>query len=151
MGLDEKECRALYEEFQIANHPESDYFAPSNIAVMLMVAKERHGTLKNTLVTMGGLEREAIGERTRDAMRHKKAKGERVGTIQFGYHLSSNGINIEPDELEQAILGRIRELREEGRSVRAIAAQLNNEGFRTRRGTEWQHQYVYSLINREEE
>jgi len=29
-------------------------------------------------------EREAIGERTRDAMSHKRAKGERVGTLPFG-------------------------------------------------------------------
>jgi DNA invertase Pin-like site-specific DNA recombinase len=29
-------------------------------------------------------EREAIGECTRDAMNHKRTKGERVGNIQFG-------------------------------------------------------------------
>src|ERR1035441_9905174 len=34
-------------------------------------------------------EREAIGERTRDALGHKKRKGERVGNIQFGYRLAT--------------------------------------------------------------
>ena len=33
-------------------------------------------------------EREAIGERTRDALRHKRGNGERVGNIEFGYRLS---------------------------------------------------------------
>jgi site-specific DNA recombinase len=34
-------------------------------------------------------EREAIGERTRDALRHKRGNGERVGNISFGYRLSA--------------------------------------------------------------
>ena len=34
----------------------------------------------NIMVSVSQWEREAIGERTRDAMRHKRAKGERVGT-----------------------------------------------------------------------
>ena len=33
-------------------------------------------------------EREAIGERTRDALRHKRGNGERVGNIEFGYRLA---------------------------------------------------------------
>jgi site-specific DNA recombinase len=38
----------------------------------------------NIMTAVSQWEREAIGERTRDAMRHKKAKGERVGNIPFG-------------------------------------------------------------------
>jgi DNA invertase Pin-like site-specific DNA recombinase len=33
-------------------------------------------------------EREAIGERTRDALGHKKSNGERVGNIEYGYRLA---------------------------------------------------------------
>jgi hypothetical protein len=36
-------------------------------------------------------EREAIGERTRDAMRHKRSQGERVGNIAFGSRLAATG------------------------------------------------------------
>jgi DNA invertase Pin-like site-specific DNA recombinase len=36
-------------------------------------------------------EREAIGERTRDALRHKRMSGERVGNIRFGFRLSPTG------------------------------------------------------------
>src|ERR1700683_4071519 len=36
-------------------------------------------------------EREAIGERTRDALRHKRGKGERVGNIGSGYRLAVDG------------------------------------------------------------
>jgi hypothetical protein len=37
------------------------------------------------------IESEAIGERTRDAMSHKRSKGERVGNIQFRYRLRADG------------------------------------------------------------
>ena len=39
----------------------------------------------NIMTAVSQWEREAIGERTRDALRHKKAKGERVGNVAFGY------------------------------------------------------------------
>ncbi|MGD1094591.1 MAG: recombinase family protein [Bryobacteraceae bacterium] len=51
-------------------------------------------------------EREAIGDRTRDALRHKRGKGERVGNIAFGYRLSTDGLHLEQDPAEQAALGR---------------------------------------------
>jgi DNA invertase Pin-like site-specific DNA recombinase len=81
-------------------------------------------------------EREAIGERTRDALQHKRGNGERVGNIEFGYRLSADGLHLEPDLVEQAALSAIRELRTGGHSLRRIAATLNGHGHRTRRGTE---------------
>src|SRR5258706_15071601 len=82
-------------------------------------------------------EREAIGERTRDALRHKRSNGERVGNIEFGYRLSSDARHLEPDLTEQASLAEIRNLRHQGHTLRGIAATLNNCGHRTRRGTQW--------------
>jgi DNA invertase Pin-like site-specific DNA recombinase len=37
----------------------------------------------NIMTAVSQWEREAIGERTRDAMSHKRTNGERVGNIQF--------------------------------------------------------------------
>src|ERR1051326_61178 len=62
------------------------------------------------LTIMGAVsqwEREAIGERTRDALRHKRANGERVGNIHYGYHLAADGAHVEPDDAEQAVLATI--------------------------------------------
>src|ERR1035437_4950189 len=47
-------------------------------------------------------EREAIGERTREALRHKRTKGERVGNIEFGFRLGADGKYLEPDPAEPA-------------------------------------------------
>ena len=46
-------------------------------------------------------EREAIGERTRDALRHKRANGERVGNVHYGYQLAADGRHVEPEPGEQ--------------------------------------------------
>src|SRR5260370_31336449 len=54
-------------------------------------------------------EREAIGERTRDALRHKRSNGECVGNIEFGYRLSPDRLHLEPNPTEQAALGEIAE------------------------------------------
>jgi site-specific DNA recombinase len=87
-------------------------------------------------------EREAIGERTRDALRHKRANGERVGNIQFGFRLGADGKHVEPDPGEQAVLAEIRRLRQGGNSLRGIAAALNRRGLRTRRGSAWRLEHV---------
>src|ERR1700722_9493560 len=55
-------------------------------------------------------EREAIGERTRDALRHKRSKGARVGNIEFGYRLAADLKHLEPDPAEQGALAEIRRL-----------------------------------------
>src|SRR6266446_5488867 len=80
-------------------------------------------------------EREAIGERTRDALRHKRSNGERVGNIEFGYRSSPDRLHLEPNPTEQDALAEIRNLRHEGHSLRGIVTTLNGLGHRTRRGT----------------
>jgi site-specific DNA recombinase len=91
----------------------------------------------NIMVSVSQWEREAIGERTRDAMRHKKASAERVGAIPFGYRMAADGVHLEADEAEQLVVGAIHELRRVGLSTRAIASTLNERGHRLRRGAEW--------------
>jgi site-specific DNA recombinase len=100
----------------------------------------------NIMVSVSQWEREAIGERTRDAMRHKRANGERLGTLPFGYRLAADGSHLEADPAEQAILFRIRELKSAGFTTRQIAEELNLHGFTTRRGTGWRFQYVAEAL-----
>jgi DNA invertase Pin-like site-specific DNA recombinase len=76
-------------------------------------------------------EREANGERTRDALQHKRAQGQRVGNIEFGYRMTADGLHLEPDSTEQAALSAIRQLRTHGHSLRRTAAALNGHGHRT--------------------
>src|SRR4051812_33768225 len=91
-------------------------------------------------------EREAIGERTRDALRHKRSQGHREGNISFGSGLGGAGQPPEPDPAEQAALQEIRRLRGEGTSLRGVAAVLNGRAYRTRRGTAWGLEPVARIV-----
>jgi DNA invertase Pin-like site-specific DNA recombinase len=96
----------------------------------------------NIMTAVSQWEREAIGERTRDAMRHKRSKGERVGNIPYGYRLAADGRHLEKDPGEQAVLAEIRRLRREGATLRGIAAALNQRALQTRRSTAWRLESV---------
>lgn len=100
----------------------------------------------NIMTAVSQWEREAIGERTRDAMTHKRANGERVGTVPFGFRIASDGVHLEADPAEQSILDRMQELKAAGFSTRGIADELNRQGFTTRRGTPWRFQYVAEAL-----
>jgi DNA invertase Pin-like site-specific DNA recombinase len=91
-------------------------------------------------------EREAIGERTRDALRHKRTSGERVGNIRFGFRLSPDGKHVEPDPGEQGVLTEIRHLRQSGHTLRGIAAALNRKALHTRCGSAWRPEHVARII-----
>jgi site-specific DNA recombinase len=91
-------------------------------------------------------EREAIGERTRDALRHKRGNGERVGNIEFGFRLSSDQRHLEQGPAEQATLAEIANLSRQGHTLRGIAATLDSRGHRTRRGTEWRLESVNRIV-----
>lgn len=99
----------------------------------------------NIMTAVSQWEREAIGERTRDALRHKRRQRERVGNIAYGYRLAPDGVHVEPDDAEQAALTRIDQLRT-NHTLREIAQNLNEHGFRTRRGSSWRHEYVRRVI-----
>jgi len=102
----------------------------------------------NIMAAVSQWEREAIGERTRDALQHKWGQGERVGNIAFGYRLAPDGKHVEPDTGEQAVLGEIRRLRGSGVSLRRIAAALNGRALKTRRGTVWRLEHVARICSR---
>jgi len=105
-------------------------------------------SLDTGMTAVSQWEREAIGERTRDAMSHKRTNGERVGNIQFGYRLGADGKHLEPDVAEQAVLLEIRNLRQNGHTLRGIAAALNHRALHTRRGSAWRLEHVAESSSR---
>ncbi|MCX6608513.1 MAG: recombinase family protein [Acidobacteria bacterium] len=102
----------------------------------------------NVMTAVSQWEREAIGERTRDAMAHKKAAGQRVGTLPFGFGVAGDGVHLVEDVREQEMLRRMNQLRDLGLPLRRVAEELNRSGFRTRRGTEWGVESIHKLIGR---
>jgi site-specific DNA recombinase len=128
-----------------------ELFERKHVALISVAESLDTGSAAGRLVItiMGAVsqwEREAIGERTRDAMGHKRSQGERVGNIAFGYRLAPDGVHVEPDDVEQAAIAAIRGLRASGRTLRQIAADLNQEGRRTRRGSAWRLESVARVV-----
>jgi DNA invertase Pin-like site-specific DNA recombinase len=86
------------------------------------------------LAVLAEFERDQISERTSAAMQFKRSMGQRVGSIPYGYSLASDGVNLEADEAEQAVIRQARMLKDAGLSLRKIAADLASAGFRARNG-----------------
>jgi DNA invertase Pin-like site-specific DNA recombinase len=118
-----------------------------SVAESLDTATAAGRLVLNIMTAVSQWEREAIGERTRDVMSHKRANGQRVGTVPFGCQLGPDGVHLELNAEEQAVLSRARELRELGYTLREVAEQLNAEGYRTRRGSQWRPQYVAAALS----
>jgi Recombinase len=62
--------------------------------------------------------------------------------------LALDGTHVEPEPGEQEVLAAIRALRGLHRSLREVAAALNERGWRTRRGSKWRHEYIKNVISK---
>lgn len=71
---------------------------------------------------------------TKAALAVKASKGERTGAVPFGCRLADDGIHLEADPDETAIVAAVAELRAAGLSIRGIAAVLAERGHKTRKG-----------------
>lgn len=79
-------------------------------------------------------ERSMIRARTKAALALKKARGERTGNVPYGYTLDEDGVHLTEDPDEQVMVEYIKELREDGCSLRTICEYLEGEGFEPRSG-----------------
>ena len=66
------------------------------------------------MAVLAEFERDQVSERTATAMANKRAKGERVGTIPFGFDLSADGVALTKNFKKQAALELMSLLRESG-------------------------------------
>lgn len=94
------------------------------------------------------MERNLISERTRDALRHKKALGEVYNHAPYGYDIVER--KLVPNKVEQKVIARILTLRDDKMSLQCIASDLNNEGIRTKKGKAWFPKTVSDVIKNAE-
>lgn len=99
------------------------------------------------MAVLAEFERDLVSERTKAALAHKRARGQRVGNIAYGYRLADDGEMLKEDDQEQSVLKSIIRLRKKGHSLQKIADKLNSKGHRTRSGNEWKKQYIGNLVS----
>ncbi len=104
------------------------------------------GALMNTLMDgFAAYEVAVIRARTKAALGAKKARGERMGKIPFGFMADSDGVHVVPCELEQVALRKISELKNAGYSLQRIANALNNQSMFNRQGNPWNPVLLHTI------
>jgi len=95
-------------------------------------------------------ERLVIGARTKAALQAKIRRGERCGTVRYGFDLGADCVTLIQNGAEQAVIRGIIENRELGASLREIASDLNRRGVPTRNGRPWRHTTIQRILERKE-
>jgi site-specific DNA recombinase len=100
----------------------------------------------NMLGVVAQWEREAIGERTAEALAHKRRNGLVYGHTPFGFRRVAN--KLVPDEVQQRALKKARSMRSAGASLRRIAAELDAMQVAPNGGAaRWHPQTVKIILN----
>ena len=92
-------------------------------------------------------ERLIIGARTKAALAGKRSRGQRIGSIPYGYRLAEDG-SLAEDATEQTIIALVKKLRDGGISYRQIAAELTERGLKSR-GKGWHPQTIKNIVEAE--
>lgn len=94
-------------------------------------------------------ERALIRARTTAALAVIRARGRKTGgSVPYGYGLAADKRTLAPVEEEQATIARARALVGEGRSLRAVAAQLVAEGHVSRKGVPFFAAQIGRMLDR---
>lgn len=84
---------------------------------------------------------------TRAALKAKRARGERIGAVPYGYSATQEG-RLVPNAAEQWIITIVRELRAAGVSLRAVVSELARRGKVSRTGRALQFTQVARIAKR---
>jgi len=71
---------------------------------------------------------------TKQALARKRARGEMCGGIPYGKRLAADGVHLINHRREQRTIAAAVRARAEGLSLRAIARELDRQGFVARSG-----------------
>lgn len=132
-----------------------DHFASRIELVAIREAIKLDSALGRALVSIllvfAQMEREATGERTKEAFAHMRRLGYHTGKPAYGYKTipapdnPKRSILVERED-QQIVLKRIRAMVElAGQGQVEIANVLNAEGIRPPRGPKWTRSLVYNL------
>src|SRR5271157_3938516 len=94
---------------------------------------------------LGEMERRQVKHRTKKAMQHKKAHGQVVGTVPYGFQRQGN--DLIPNLSEQAVIKSANAIYQTGARLVDIVDHLNSAGTMTREGRPWIPTQAKRLIN----
>jgi len=99
----------------------------------------------NIIVCVAQWEREAIAERTAAVLQHKKAHGKVYNHTPYGFERQGDNLVVMP--AEQEVMAKVREMRDAGVTLSAIALHLNKAGTPTKKaGGHWHASTVANIL-----
>lgn len=98
------------------------------------------------IAALGQMERKVIGERTKAALAHKKAIGEKYAPIPFGYREINK--RLEVVKYEADLITEIFSKRASGETLQSIAQALNEQGVIGKQGGKWYASSVSCILKR---
>ena len=106
--------------------------------------------LVGILLVFAQMEREATGERTREAIGHIRRSGYHFGKVPYGKRTIPAPDNprmkiLVEDEAEQRTIAQIKEWAQVGIGITEMAARLNAKGVTPPQGKEWTKSLIYNL------
>ena len=116
---------------------------------LAVIAEAKDDPYRKLLDSMlAEMERLRARERMRFTYAEKRRRGEHVGPVPFGFRLE--GSRLVPEPSERAEVRRVLAQHRAGKTLRQIAADLNERGVPTRRGRPWSATHVDLILRREE-
>jgi DNA invertase Pin-like site-specific DNA recombinase len=130
----------------------------SGVAFLACDMPEANDLTVGIMALVAQQEREAISRRTKEALAAARARGVKLGNPNGAAALRRAGkggealrqaVTRNADEFARELASVLEGIEAEGHtSLRAIAADLNHRGIRTRRGGRWQVSNVRNLLAR---
>jgi len=129
-----------------------DTLQPNNKALVLLDLQVDTSTptgrmILTVMAAVATLERDVINERTQGGRKAKAENGGYAyGAPKFGEVAIASELVV--NESEQKVIDIIRRHHKSGKSLRAIAEYLNENGYTAKRGKAWQHTSVKAVLDR---
>jgi DNA invertase Pin-like site-specific DNA recombinase len=100
----------------------------------------------SVLAAAAEMERAMIQERCNNGRKVRKAAGQRVGEVPFGWDLAEDGKTLLPNEREQEAIRLVISMHADRQSLRSIARALDQKGIASKKGGRWTHRQVSSIL-----
>ena len=109
--------------------------------------------MRQIVAAFSEYELELIRWRTRKALQAKRKRGERVGTIPYGFRLAKDGKTLKPDPKQQQVINKtIVPMYKRKPVIRRIVQYLNDNGILApTKGKKWNAVTVKNIIQRAQE
>ncbi|MCX6942035.1 MAG: recombinase family protein [Verrucomicrobia bacterium] len=102
----------------------------------------------NMMILLHSFEVNLLRERVTSSMSMLRQNQKRISRFTpYGYDLAENGVDLIENQVERAVIDRIKEMRAAGSSLWSIAAAL--DGTPTKTGARWSATVIRGILIRE--